>query len=57
MNTKMNIKSLISFIFTVVCAVFLLWVVLSILNTVSHNGSVEAAKNIWSWNFFKVFFG
>lgn len=56
-NSIMHIilETMKAFLMTVM-VMFIAWVFISWLNVVFNNSSPETIQNIWSWNFFKVFF-
>ena len=49
------LKTLKAFMMTMM-VMFIVWVFISWLNVGFNNSSPETIQNIWSWNFFKVFF-
>lgn len=51
-----SILSLIKFIIIAALISFDIWVVISWLNVGFNNASPETINNIWTWNFFQVFF-
>lgn len=56
-NSVMRIilETLKAFMMTML-VMLLIWVFISWLNVGFNNQSPEVVQNIWSWNFFKVFF-
>ena len=51
-----NIIKALGILYMVVTFVFTVWIIASWLNVGFNNHSTEAIQNIWSWNFFKLFF-
>ena len=49
------LDTLKAFLMTVM-VMFIVWLFISWLNVGFNNQSPETIQNIWSWNFFKVFF-
>ena len=49
------LETLKAFLMTMM-VMFIVWVFISWLNVGFNNSSPETIQNIWSWNFFKVFF-
>jgi hypothetical protein len=41
----------------VLSLIFLMWVFMSWVNVIMHNTQPGGYEFLWSWNFFKVFFG
>ena len=56
-NSIMSIilDTLKAFLMTVM-VIFIIWMIISWLNVGFNNSNPETIQNIWSWNFFKVFF-
>lgn len=59
-NKKNRRKNMVAKVFSVsvfiICLLFLVWVMASWINVASNNTDPELVKNIWDFNFFKVFF-
>ena len=49
------LETLKAFLMTMMI-MFIVWIFASWLNVGFNNSSPETIQNIWSWNFFKVFF-
>lgn len=49
------LETLKAFMMTIM-VMFIAWAFISWLNIGFNNSSPETIQNIWSWNFFKVFF-
>ena len=54
-NLHIVLETLKAFLMTVM-VIFIVWMIISWLNVGFNNQSPETIQNIWSWNFFKVFF-
>lgn len=52
---KIFIDMMKAFIMTMII-MMLIWIFVSWLNVGFNNQSPETIKNIWDWNFFRVFF-
>ncbi len=52
---RIALETLKAFLMTMM-VMFIVWVFISWLNVGFNNSSPETIQNIWSWNFFKVFF-
>ena len=49
-------KKTISAVFTVLCTLLLLWIVISFVDVILHNG-VNGDGPMLVWNIFQIFFG